>query len=147
MRHKIFNIIQIGDKHDLPSRFFDDVLITVILTNIAVLFLSTFDTLDYWRPMFSALERITLLFFIGEFFLRIWTADYLYPEEKPGQARLRFLFSLEGMIDLLTILSSFFPAYVLSGFVALRLMRVARILQLFRLNAQYDSFSVISTLR
>ena len=37
------------------------------------------------------------------------------------------------------------PAFFLSGFVIFRMLRVARIFHLFRLNAKYDSFNVITT--
>lgn len=44
-------------------------------------------------------------------------------------------------MDLLTIV----PVFFLSGFVIFRMLRVARIFHLFRLNAKYDSFNVITT--
>lgn len=47
----------------------------------------------------------------------------------------RFLISFDGIIDLLTIL----PFFFLSGMVIFRMLRVARIFHLFRLNARYDS--------
>lgn len=140
MKRKIFNIIQIGEKTDLPSRVFDDLLVIAILANIAVMLLSTFQELERWLPLFHGVEAVTLGLFIIEYALRIWTADLLYPEEAPARARLHFVGSFEGVIDLLTIL----PAFFLSGFVVLRLLRVVRIFRLFQLNAQYDSFNVIS---
>lgn len=73
--------------------------------------------------------------------LRIWTADYLYPDKSELRSRLRFLISFDGIIDLLTIL----PFFFLSGMVIFRMLRVARIFHLFRLNARYDSFNVITT--
>lgn len=140
MKRKIFNIIQIGEKTDLPSRAFDDLLVVAILSNIAVMFLSTFQELSGWMSLFHGVEAVTMGLFIAEYALRIWTADLLYPGEEPARARLHFVCSFEGVIDLLTIL----PAFFLSGFVVLRLLRVVRIFRLFQLNAQYDSFNVIA---
>lgn len=57
------------------------------------------------------------------------------------QSVLRFLFSFDGIIDFLTIV----PVFFLSGFVIFRMLRVARIFHLFRLNAKYDSFNIITT--
>ena len=45
------------------------------------------------------------------------------------------------MVDLLTII----PVFFLSGFIIFRKLRVARIFHLFRLNAKYDSFNIITT--
>ena len=81
------------------------------------------------------------MIFCIEYALRIWTADYLYPEKTPGRARFCFLISFDGVVDLLTII----PVFFLSGFIIFRMLRVARIFHLFRLNAKYDSFNIITT--
>ena len=141
MKEKIFNIIQIGDKSNRLSRLFDIFIAIVICANILVTFLQTFDELAFLFPVFHVIEVITILIFCVEYVLRIWTADYLYPDKNELRSRLRFLISFDGIIDLLTIL----PFFFLSGMVIFRMLRVARIFHLFRLNARYDSFNVITT--
>ena len=113
----------------------------VICANILVTFLQTFDELTFLFPAFHVIEVITILIFCVEYILRIWTADYLYPDKSEFRSRLRFLISFDGIIDLVTIL----PFFFLSGMVIFRMLRVARIFHLFRLNARYDSFNVITT--
>ena len=54
---------------------------------------------------------------------------------------LSFIFSFDGIVELLTIL----PFFFLSGFVAFRMLRVVRIFHLFRINANYDSFNAITS--
>ena len=141
MKKKVFNIIQIGDKSNPLSRLFDIFIAVVICANILVTFLQTFDELTFLFPAFHIIEVITILIFCVEYILRIWTADYLYPGKSEFRSRLRFLISFDGIIDLLTIL----PFFFLSGMVIFRMLRVARIFHLFRLNARYDSFNVITT--
>ena len=141
MKKKVFNIIQIGDKSNPLSRLFDIFIAVVICANILVTFLQTFDELTFLFPAFHIIEVITILIFCVEYILRIWTADYLYPDKNEFRSRLRFLISFDGIIDLLTIL----PFFFLSGMVIFRMLRVARIFHLFRLNARYDSFNVITT--
>ena len=141
MKRRIHDIIQIGNREDLPSRSFDYFIVAVILTNIIVTFLETFDELERYFTLFSELEAVTLGVFCVEYALRIWTADLLFPKSGPVRSRIRFLCSFDGVVDLLTIL----PFFFLSGFIAFRMLRVVRILRLFRINAQYDSFNVIKT--
>ena len=141
MKEKIFNIIQIGDKSNHISRFFDIFITITIICNISVTFMETFSQLSQFSGLFTAIEYITVFIFCIEYILRIWTADFLYPESKKGRARIKFLLSFDGIVDLLTII----PAFFLSGFVIFRMLRVARIFHLFRLNAKYDSFNVITT--
>lgn len=140
-KKRIFDIIQIGKKDDFISRAFDIFIVFTILLNIAVLFMETFDSLRSFTFVFKVIETITILIFGIEYLLRIWTAEYLYPDCSRGKAVLKFLISFEGIVDLCTIL----PFFFLSGFVALRMLRVVRILHLFRINAYYDSFHVIKS--
>ena len=133
--------MQISKKDDAPSMAFDIVLVLVIFTNIAAMFLQMFSSLSAYHNAFKLAEYVTVGFFCVEYILRIATADHLYPEKSKGAAVVRFLFSFDGIVDLLTII----PAFFLSGFVAFRLLRVVRIFHLFRINSQYDSFNVIKT--
>ena len=141
-RKRIFEIIQIGNREDFPSRAFDIFIVTAIVLNIAVLILDTFDQLSAYDGVFRTVEIVTILIFCVEYALRIWTADLLYPEEKKkSRAILKFIFSFDGLVDLLTIL----PFFFLSGMGAVRFLRVARIFHLFRINTQYESFQVITS--
>ena len=168
-KKRVFDILQIGVKNDKASRIFDYVLVVVIVTNIAVMVLETFEPLQEYFGVFRIIEIVCILFFTVEYVLRIWTADLLYPElsgineayledhvHKDGdpafyadhdsydvgkrKARWKFITSFDGIVELFTIL----PLSFLSGFVVFRMLRVVRIFHLFRLNAKYDSFNVIT---
>lgn len=141
IKKRIFEIIQIGKKDDFMSKFFDLFIVVVITVNILILLLETFSEMDPYYPVLHKIELVTIIIFCVEYLLRIWTADYLYPEKGKGKAVLKFLLSYDGVIDLLTIL----PFFYLSGFVAFRMLRVVRIFNLFRINSKYDSFNVITT--
>ena len=141
IKKRIFEIIQIGRNDDLASRLFDILIVVTIMANILIIFLETFSELSPFYPFFSRVETVTIIIFCVEYALRIWTADQLYPDVKKGKAIVQFLLSFDGVIDLLTIL----PFFFLSGFVAFRMLRVVRIFHLFRVNAKYDSFHVITT--
>ncbi len=140
LKKRIFDIIQIGNKDDLPSRSFDYFIVSAIIINILIAFLDTFDELSVFYSLFGIIEAVTIIIFIIEYLLRIWTSDCLYPDCGRGKAVLKFLFSFDGIVDLLTIL----PFFFLDGFIVFRMLRVVRIFRLFRVNAQYDSFNIIT---
>ncbi|MCR4955831.1 MAG: ion transporter [Lachnospiraceae bacterium] len=140
MKKRIFTIIQIGNREDLPSRAFDFFIVINILCNIIAMFMKTFREFENFYPLLQGIEMVTTIVFCIEYVLRIYTAEYLYPEKSKTMAKIRFLYSYDGIVDLLTII----PFFFLSGFVALRLLRVVRIFHLFRINMQYDSFHVIT---
>lgn len=141
IRARIFEIIQIGNTQDMPSRMCDIFLVAVIVVNILVMILETFEQFRPYSGILNFLEVVTLAIFCLEYAFRIWTADFLYPDLPMRKAVVKFLFSFDGIVELLTIL----PFFYLSGFVAFRMMRVVRIFHLFRINKTYDSFNVIQT--
>lgn len=142
-RKHVFNIISIGDKSDLISKIFDYFIVTVILLNLSVTLVQTFDGCE---PLYGAcrvIELVTIIIFTIEYILRLWTADFLYPRLSRPLAILRFIFSFYGLIDLLTFFPYYLPIFFPSGIVAFRIFRVIRIFRLFRINAKYDAFNVI----
>lgn len=138
-KKRVFDIIQIGNKEDVPSRAFDYFISAVIILNILAMLLGTFDELAKLHGLFKVTEYVTIIIFCIEYILRIWTADILYPRKSRLRSVLKFLVSFDGIIDLLTIL----PFFFLDGMVIFRMLRVVRIFHLFRINSQYDSFNLI----
>ena len=141
LKKRIFDIIQIGSVGDLPSKAFDIIIAAVIIVNVLAMFLETFDELGFLMPVFDVVEAVAIAVFCIEYILRIWTVDLLYPDEPRGKAILKYILSFEGIIQLGTIL----PFYYFSGFAVFRMLRVVRIFHLFRINANSDSFEVITS--
>ncbi len=144
-KKRIFEILQIENNSDTLSLMFDILIVCVIVLNIVVTFCQTFTQLAAYAEVMHGLEWITIMIFTVEYLLRIWTAEYLYPQRGKWMARLKFILSFYGLVDLLTILPYFLPFIFSSGAVAFRMLRVVRILHLFRINAKYDAFNVITT--
>ena len=143
-KRRIFEIIQIGQDQDIPSIICDFFIAGTIIIN---LFVTLFETFDIAAPYMSVLKRvdwITMAIFGVEYCLRVWTAEYLYPKKEPLKAKLAFMTSFYGIIDMLTFLPYFLPIFFPMGIVAFRMLRVARIFRLFRINTYYDAFNVIT---
>ena len=141
MRKRIFQIMQINNRDDLPSLIFDVVLAFNIILNITAMFLETFSSLNTFKPVFTMVENVTVILFIIEYVLRLATADLLYTKVSKPRAVMMYIFSLDGLVELFSIL----PFFYLSGFIVFRMLRVVRIFHLFRINTQSDSFNVIKT--
>lgn len=144
VKHRIFEILQIGRDHDTLSISFDFFIAMVILFNLFITLFQTFDASLPYASLLSIAELITMIIFGAEYILRVWTAEYLYPRKSPAAARLRFMVSFYGIIDMLSFLPYFLPVFFPTGIATFRLLRVARILRLFRVNAYYDAFNVIT---
>ncbi len=143
-KKRIFDIIQIGNAGDWPSRLFDIVLIAMILANLFIAIFSTFDASAPWHDLMAAVELVTVVVFTVEYILRLWTAEYLYPGLSGGRAALRYALSFNGLIELACFAFYYLPFFLPSGLVAFRMLRVIRIFRLFRINAYYDALNVIA---
>lgn len=142
-KKRIFDIIQIGTQVDVPSKIFDFFIVCMIMLSITVTFLQTFEQLEPMKEILNRVELFTILVFIVEYALRVYTSDLLYPDRPKGKALLAFVFSFYGVVDLLTILSYFSVLYS-NGIVALRMIRAVRILRLFKVNKSFDAFNVVA---
>lgn len=144
IKRRTFEIIQIGKDQDIPSIAFDFFIAVVIVVNLFVTLFETFDAAQPYMTALKMVDSITMAIFGVEYMLRVWTAEYLYPKKSVVRARLAFMGSFYGIIDMLTFLPYFLPFFFPSGMVAFRMLRVARIFRLFRINAYYDAFNVIT---
>ena len=142
IRNRIFRIIEIGNREDIPSTVFDIFISITIVASILTTFLHTFSSIS-GNPVLLKVEFFSIVVFVIEYILRLWTADYLYPEKRRAGAVFAFIISFYGVIDLITIVSYFLPYLFSTGVVVLRMLRVIRIFRLFRLSTNYDAFNVI----
>ncbi len=89
-KKRIFTIIQVGSRSDIPSRIYDIALVVAVLVNI---FIALFETFPQSAPFLLPLritEGITVVFFTIDYILRIWTASYLYRGVSVSRARIKF---------------------------------------------------------
>ena len=138
-RKRVFTIIQVGNLSDVPSRAYDISLVIAVAVNIFIAIFDTFPQAEPYEKIIWAVECATVVFFAIDYVLRIWTADYLYENLSPAKARLKFIFSWAGLVDLLSCL----PFLAASGGGALRMFRIIRILRVFRIHHYADPLRVI----
>lgn len=138
-RNRIFTIIQIGNREDIPSRAYDIFLMIAVILNFAIAIFDTFPKAVQFHEMIVAVEIITVVIFLLDYVLRIVTADYLYPKKSAGEARLLFMVSWSGIIDFLSCI----PYFLFHGASILRIFRVIRILRVFRIRFYSDPLKTI----
>lgn len=144
-RKRIFDIIEVGSGFDFPSRFYDMINALAIVVNLIVSILYTYSNIrEQCGALLLFLEEITIIFFLVDYCLRIWTAKFLSPNHSELNAIKKYAFSFTGIVDLLSFLPYYLPFFFPAGTVAFRMIRIVRIFRLFRINAYYDSLNVIT---
>ena len=144
-RKRLFDIIEVGNDLDVPSRIYDFVNAFSIVLNIIVAIMYTFDDMRAsYGSLLLFIENATVVFFAVDYCLRIYTAKYLYKNKTESQAMWSYIKSFTGVIDLLSFLPYYLPIFFPAGAAAFRMIRLARIFRLFKINAYYDSLHVIT---
>ena len=144
-RRRISEIIEAGSADDWVSRGYDIFSTLMTLVNVVVTVLYTFDEMELNHgPTLLLLEAVTVAFFAIEYVLRVWTAQFLYPERNQWNAAKRYMTSFAGLIDLLSFLPYYLPIFFPTGAAVFRMFRVVRLFRLFQINAYYDSLNVIA---
>ena len=143
-RRRIFEIIEVGTSDDIPSRMYDIASVVIMLVNIAVTMLYTFDRMELNHgKLLLWLEAATVAFFAVDYCLRVWTAQFLRPGLSERRAVWKYIVSVGGLVDLLSFLPYYLPVFFPAGAAVFRMFRVVRIFRLFQINAYYDSLNVI----
>lgn len=143
VRKSIFDMVSVGIVDKPINQMYDIVSTVALILNLAVAILSTFDQYRSYKEIFVLVEAITMAIFAFDYVLRLASAKYAYPMESEWGAIRSYVFSFFGLVDLLSFLPYYLPVVFPAGAVAFRMIRVVRILRLFRVNAYYDSINVI----
>lgn len=144
-RKRLFHIIEVGSDFDRHSRFYDYENAAAIILNLTATILMTFEEIRVpYGHLLNFVIQLTLIFFIVDYVFRIWTAKFQYEAFSEGKAILKYVFSISGLIDLLSFLPEYLPFFFPGGTIAFRMVRIVRIFRLFRINYYFDSLSVIA---
>ena len=143
-RRRISEIIEVGTAGDWVSKGYDLLSTLIVIINIAVTVMYTFDRMELlYGDLLLLIESVTVFFFAVDYILRVWTARFLYPTIPEKRAIRKYMTSLTGIIDLLSWLPYYLPIFFPAGATVFRMLRVVRVFRLFQINAYYDSLNVI----
>lgn len=115
----------------------------IIINMIAILLESYKEINTSYSFYFNIFEIFSIIIFTIEYFVRIWISDIIYPNISPIKARLKYITSFMGMVDLVSILPFFLPYFIKVDLRILRSLRLFRLLRLLKLNRYFKSLSVI----
>ena len=138
-RKRMATIVEMGSGDDWVSRGYNILNCLMLLLNLAVTILYTFDRMELqYGGLLLAIEAITVAFFAVDYMLRVWTAPAVFPNLTEFRAIRKYVFSMTGIVDLLSFLPYYLPIFFPTG------AAVFRIFRLFQINAYYSSLNVIT---
>ena len=139
---------------DAPGTFltawFDAIIMLLICVSVAIVFAVTFDLPPSIMDVLKTTEQAIVVVFTGEYLLRLWTANLCFPQEKGSIVarvvlpRIRYIFSVIAIVDLLAILPSFLPYLLPEGMLGIRALRLIRLLRIFKVTQHSRTLSAIT---
>lgn len=143
VKRRVFEVIEASNGHDIASKIFDCIIITLILINIASVIIETFKIPKELSNILYYIDIFSIVIFTIEYILRIWTADLLHPKLTPIKARIRYILSFMAIIDLLAILPFYIPFIIPIDLRVLRALRIVRLLRLFKINRYTSALKTV----
>ncbi len=138
------NMLDIGITDSTLTKAYDIIYALSILINLFASIALTYDNVAaQYGSTLKTIEAITVAFFTLDCILRLWAAKYFFKDLTELQAITKYIFSFNGIIDILSFLPYWLPIFFPAGTAAFRAFRIVRIFRLFRINSYYDSVSVI----
>lgn len=109
-------------------------IVVAVLLGVLFAILETEPTVyEPYIKWFEAGETALTLLFSLEYAARLWTAAESVGDRPVWRKRLRFVFSLAGLLDLLVLLAAWAPFFT-ANLALLRIVRLARIARLAKLG-------------
>ena len=140
LQGNVLRILEPAVLGDKASRLWDISLFSLVILNLVAVALESVPGLQSrYGNSFYNFELFSVIVFSIEYIARVWSAPAkkeLDVSSSPVKARLRYIFSFYGLIDLVAIL----PFYIQAFFpgLDLRVLRALRLLRILKLN-HYNS--------
>jgi voltage-gated potassium channel len=144
LKERVYNLIRDDDENDLLSTIIDYSIIGLILINVILVILDTFQMPEFYYPLAQSIEFVSVIIFTIEYVLRIWTSTLMFPSLKKSQARVKYATKFMAFVDLLAILPFYLPFIFPVDLRVLRMLRMLRLLRLFKVSRYTESIKTIA---
>lgn len=144
LKISLYNLIRDDDENDLASDIFDGTIIGLIILNVLLLVLDTFEMPAWFSRVSGIIEAVSVIIFTTEYLARLWTADLKYPDKSPLVARVKYIFTFMALVDLVAILPFYLPFLFPIDLRILRALRILRLFRLFKMGRYTSAFSTIA---
>lgn len=130
IRRRIYLILEPTEKGGILERIFELLLIAIIVLNIlAIVCESIKEVRDQYADAFHTFEIFSVVFFTVEYVLRIYSIVESPKYRHPVTGRIKYIGTPMAIIDLM----AFVPFYLTFLPVDLRILRIFRLMGLFRM--------------
>lgn len=144
IKSKVHSLLhpEIGDTH--LDKFINVFIIVLIVLNVIAVTLETVASIyEPNKEFFRMFDLVSVIIFTIEYVFRVWSSNHDPRFRHSLHGRIRYIFTVEALIDLLAILPFYIHVFVGFDLRVLRILRLFRFLRLFRLTAYMKSAKMV----
>ncbi|HVL47491.1 MAG TPA: ion transporter [Candidatus Thermoplasmatota archaeon] len=144
-RAKTHHVLEITGTSDRWTSAVNAFLIALIALNVVALVLETVAWIEaQYEGLFRAFEMVSVAIFTVEYVLRLWSAPEAPGFSHPIMGRLRYALTPYLLVDLIAIIPAYLPLLVALDTRFVRVLRLVRLLRVFKLGRYTDSLSLFA---
>ena len=143
IKNKVYDVLERAESDNLSSRIVNIFLISLILLNLLLVIVETFNVPYSIQKVLNHVETISVIIFTVEYVLRVWISDLISPGKNVVLSRIQYIFSFMAIVDILAILPFYLPLIIPIDLRVLRTLRIIRLFRIFKINRYIDALSTI----
>ena|SRR6266498_307343 len=145
IKRKVYELLDPSEGGTMADTIVNSFIIGLIVINTIAVILETVDSIYLPnQPFFTSLELFSVTVFSIEYLLRIWTCTYIEKYRHPLFGRIKYIFSVGAIIDLIAILPFYLPFLTNYDLRFIRVLRLIRFFRFFKLSRYMNASKVIS---
>lgn len=143
-KKRVFLLLDPEKGGTVADRFVNSFIIGLILVNTATVIVETVQAIyEPNKKIFWWIDFLSVAIFTIEYLLRVWSCTCNSKYAHPVFGRIKYIFSVGGIIDLLAILPFYLPLFGSFDLRFLRMLRLLRFARFFKLGRYMNAKSVI----
>jgi len=109
-KRKVYLLLHHSESETKWYKIISSIIILLIILNTAAVILETVQSIyESNKVFFRTFEIITIIIFSAEYILRVWSCTSSEKYKHPIWGRLKYIFSMGAIIDLIAILPFYIP--------------------------------------
>ncbi|MBK6265765.1 ion transporter [Marivirga sp. S37H4] len=144
IKTKIYRAVEKGSHGRRMNVVFDYIIMSLILLSVISIILESVPEINskfgYQLRIFNI---FSIVVFSIEYLMRLYVSDLTHPSTTRFKSYLKFMFSLQGLIDLMALIPFYLPMLIKIDLRFLRVLRLTRFLRVLKVNRYNNSLNLI----
>ncbi len=142
MKEYLFRWVAYRDDDSL-SKFNLFIFVLILLSIVLIVLESIVSIKSMHSSILKSTNQIIMSIFVIEYIIRLYISDLTHPSDSRLKSIFKFVFSLYGIIDLLSIIPFLLPFFVVLDLRFLRILRLFKFFKVLKLKSLNESLTLL----